>query len=159
MKGRMSGIQSSDSSKAMDCGRAKAAQPRILTADDSVKILDCVAEILGKDYDIVGSVSNGGSVCAEVERLRPDLIILDISMGEYSGIDVARQLQEQGYSGHILFLTVHEDIEFVNAAFGAGGHGYVLKTRMIPDLELAVYTVLSNRTFISFQPDEMQMHS
>jgi len=122
---------------------------RILLADDNTAILDHVSDMLGADYEIVGKVADGSSVCAAVEKFMPDLIVLDISMGERSGIEICRQLREQGYSGQIVFLTVHEDNDFVSAAIGAGGRGYVIKSRMSIDLETALKTVLADRIFIS----------
>jgi DNA-binding NarL/FixJ family response regulator len=125
------------------------ARTRILLADDNTAILDHVSEVLGADYDIIAKVADGNFVCAEVGKLKPDLIVLDISMGERSGIEICRQLREQGYAGEIVFLTVHEDNDFVSAAIGAGGRGYVIKSRMSIDLALALKTVLDDRIFIS----------
>jgi DNA-binding NarL/FixJ family response regulator len=122
---------------------------RILLADDNPTILDYVSDMLQTDYEIIGTIADGNSVCEEVAKLGPDLIVLDISMGERSGIEIARQLHEQGYVGEIVFLTVHEDPDFVSAAIGAGGRGYVIKSRMNVDLGLAVKSVLSHQIFIS----------
>jgi DNA-binding NarL/FixJ family response regulator len=122
---------------------------RVLVADDNTAIMEHVSTMLQVDYEIVGRVVEGNSVCTEVERLRPALVVLDISMGECNGIEIARQLHERGYAGEILFLTVHEDPDFVSAAIGAGGRGYVIKSRMNVDLGLAVKAVLSHRIFIS----------
>jgi DNA-binding NarL/FixJ family response regulator len=95
--------------------RSKPSPARILVVYDNPAILDHVTDMLQPDYQVIGSVADGDSVCAEVERLSPDLIVLDISLGERSGIAIARQLREQGYSGAIVFLTVHEDSDFVSA--------------------------------------------
>jgi DNA-binding NarL/FixJ family response regulator len=122
---------------------------RILLADDNTEILKHTSDLLGADYEIIGRVADGNSVCSEVKKLRPDLIVLDISMGACSGIEIARRLQEQGYAGEIVFLTVHEDPEFVRAAIGAGGRGYVIKSRMNVDLGLAIKSALRHRVFIS----------
>lgn len=130
------------------------SRARILMADDNTAILDYVTEMLQTDYEIVGQVADGSCVCAEVKKLRPDLVILDISMGERSGIEIARQLREQGYIGEIVFLTVHEDSAFVSAAIGAGGRGYVIKSRMHVDLLSAVKAALSRRMFISAQLEQ-----
>jgi DNA-binding NarL/FixJ family response regulator len=124
-------------------------QVRILIADDNTAIIEHVSTMLQLDYEIVGRVVEGNAVCAEARRLRPDLVVLDISMGECNGIEIAEQLHEQGYAGEILFLTVHEDPDFVNAAIGAGGRGYVIKSRMNVDLRSAVKAVLSHHIFIS----------
>jgi len=126
-----------------------------MVVDDNPAILNHVTDMLQTDYQIVGRVADGKSVCAEVERLGPDLIVLDISLGERSGIAIARQLRERGYEGEIVFLTVHEDSDFVSAAIGAGGRGYVIKSRMNVDLVLAVKTVLSHQIFVSHAlPDD-----
>jgi DNA-binding NarL/FixJ family response regulator len=125
------------------------SRTRVFLADDNVEILDHVGHLLQDDYDIIGQVADGNSVCAETESLRPDLIVLDISMGERSGIEIAQRLREQGYSGEIVFLTVHEDPDFVTAAIGVGGRGYVIKSRMNVDLGNALKAVLAHRIFIS----------
>jgi DNA-binding NarL/FixJ family response regulator len=122
---------------------------RILLADDNTEIMDHARDMLQADYEIIGKVADGNLVCAEVRSVRPDLIVLDISMGECSGIEIARRLREQGYVGEIVFLTVHEDPDFVTAAIGAGGRGYVVKSRMSSDLGLAVEAALAQRVFVS----------
>ena len=125
------------------------SRARILLADDHTAILNHVSDILKDEYEVVGKVADGTSVCSEVKKLKPDLIVLDISMGECSGIEIARLLQEQGYTGEIVFLTVHEDSDFVSAAIGAGGRGYVIKSRVNLDLRPAVKAALLHRVFVS----------
>jgi DNA-binding NarL/FixJ family response regulator len=93
---------------------------RILLADDNAAILSRVTEMLQTDYQIVGTVTDENSVCRALEKLGPDLIVLDISMGARSGIEIAERLRKKGYAGEIVFLTVHEDPNFVSAAIGAG---------------------------------------
>jgi DNA-binding NarL/FixJ family response regulator len=146
----MSGTQTSHTAALVAAQeRGKQACARILLADDNAEILDHVSEMLQADHEIVAQVADGNLVCAEVKNLRPDLIVLDISMGEHSGIEIAQRLREQGYAGEIVFLTVHEDPDFVAAAIGAGGRGYVIKSRMHSDLSLAVRAALSHRIFVS----------
>ena len=136
----------------MDSSNHQSESPRrtrILLADDNEEILAHVSAALDPDYEIVGKITDGNIVCAEIARLKPDLTVLDISIGDCNGIEIGRQLCEQGYVGEIIFLTVHEDRDFVRAAIGAGGRGYVVKARMNVDLRLAVKAVLSGRIFIS----------
>lgn len=85
----------------------------------------------------------------EYLRLRPDVIILDISMGDVSGIDIAQDLRDSGCRAKIIFLTVHEDSDFLNAGIGAGGSAYVVKSRLNQDLFSAINAVLSNKLFVS----------
>ena len=128
---------------------------RILLVDDNPGILNHERHVLETDYNIIGAVNDGNAVCSEVEELGPDLIVLDISLGNRSGIDIARKLRDQGYAGEIVFLTVHEDPDFVRAAIDAGGRGYVTKSRLQTDLLLAVRNALSRQMFISYlsQPE------
>jgi DNA-binding NarL/FixJ family response regulator len=122
---------------------------RILLADDHTAILDHVNDMLKDEYEVIGIVADGNSVCWEAKKLKPDVIVLDISLGDCSGIEIARQLQEQGYTGEIVFLTVHEDPDFVSAAIGAGGRGYVVKSRLNIDLNAAIEAALLHQVFIS----------
>jgi DNA-binding NarL/FixJ family response regulator len=122
---------------------------RILLVDDSTDIMDHVSNMLRSDYEVIGKISDGNAVCPEVASLNPDVVILDISMGNRSGIEIAQRLREQGYAREIIFLSVHEDPDFVTAAIGAGGRAYVTKPRMNEDLALAVESVLSRRVFVS----------
>lgn len=145
-------FEGSGATKTLDPVRDRdksMSRTRILVVDDNVEILDHVSELLGADYDIIGKVEDGAFVFAEVARLKPNLIVLDISLGDRSGIEICRQLREQGYAGEIVFLTVHEDPDFVSAAIGAGGRGYVIKSRMTVDLDLAVKAALLHRVFVS----------
>jgi DNA-binding NarL/FixJ family response regulator len=123
----------------------------ILLGDDNPAILDHVSRLLKADdqYEVVGALSNGATVLREYDRLSPDVIVLDISMELLSGIDVAQRLRDSGCHAKIIFLTVHEDSDFVNAAMGAGGSAYVVKSRLSVDLIPAVKAVLSNRLFVS----------
>ena len=122
---------------------------RILLVDDCTAILNQLSNMLQPEYEVVGKIADGNLVCPVVAVLNPDIVILDISMGERSGIEIARRLREQGYAKEIIFLTVHEDPDFVIAAIGAGGRAYVTKPRITEDLKLAVQSVLSHRVFIS----------
>jgi two-component system response regulator DegU len=123
----------------------------ILLADDNSGILDYVGKMLEKekDYKVVAAISDGGVVVREWLRLRSDVIILDISMGEISGLDIARHLRDLGCSAKIVFLTVHDDSDFMKAAVGAGGSAYVVKPRLSLDLLSAIKAVLSNKLFVS----------
>src|SRR5271169_4091974 len=102
-----------------------------------------------KDCKVVAVISDGSIVVREYLRLRPNVISLDISMGGLSGIDIARQLRDSGCSAKIVFVTVHEDADYLNAAMGAGGSAYVVKSRLNLDLLAAINAVLSNKVFVS----------
>jgi DNA-binding NarL/FixJ family response regulator len=123
----------------------------ILLSDDNSAVLDRVGKMLEKEkaYKVVGAISDGRTVVGEYLRLRPDVIILDISMGDVSGIDIAQDLRDSGCRAKIIFLSVHEDADFLNAGLGAGGSAYVVKSRLSQDLLSAIRAVLSNKLFVS----------
>ena len=123
--------------------------PRILLADDESEMLEKVAELLHGEFDVVASVENGERAIEDVARFDPDLLILDISMPVLNGINAASRLKTSGSRAKVIFLTVHRDRDFVDAAFSAGALGYVLKTHLVTDLVPAVRLVLQGRVFIS----------
>ena len=125
-------------------------RPSVLLVDDSSAILNHVCNLLRghKQYEIA-STTEGTEVFTEYYRLRPDVIVLDISLGAVSGIDIARELRDSGCHSKIVFLTVHEDSDFMNAAMGAGGSAYVVKSRLGTDLIAAIEAVLAGKIFVS----------
>ena len=100
-------------------------------------------------YQVVAALTDGTAVLEEYARLKPSVIVLDISMQGLSGIDVAQRLRDAGCASKIIFLTVHEDHDYLNAALGAGGSAYVVKSRLNNDLISAIEAVLCNRVFVS----------
>lgn len=124
-------------------------RPRILLADDQPEIIATVGEILNDRFEIVAAVGDGKSVIDAVRRLHPDLLILDISMPILNGIEAARRLHRCTSRPAIVFLTVHEDPSFVEAALSVGALGYVLKRQAARDLMPALREVLRGRVFMS----------
>jgi len=124
-------------------------QPRVLLADDNPEILHHAARLLEGEFDVVASVADGESALRDFALLKPDLVVLDISMPGLSGLDVARRLIQMGHQAKVVFLTVHEEHDFVCAAFGAGGTGYVVKSRLSSDLTHALRAALAGYVFVS----------
>ncbi len=123
--------------------------PRIVLADDQQQILQTVSSILQDECEIVGLAENGEQVIQLAETMAPDLLVLDIFMPGLSGFDVAMRLRDSDSSLKILFLTVHEDPEFVNAAISLGAQGYVLKAHLVTELMPAIRSVLKNQLYVS----------
>src|SRR5215469_11586305 len=120
-------------------------RPRVLLADDAPEMLESVMRVLGTDFDIVALAQNGEEALESAVRLDPDLVILDISMPLLNGIQVAYGVRERGCNTKVIFVTVHEDRDYVDAAFAAGALGYVLKSRITKDLIRAVQKVLQGQ--------------
>jgi DNA-binding NarL/FixJ family response regulator len=125
------------------------AHPSLLLADDNPALLETLLEMLEPSYRVAAALCNGASVLEKVSVLLPDLVILDISLGDLTGFEVARRLKEIGCSAKIIFLSVHEDIDFVNAAFDLGACGYVFKSRITADLTNAIDIVFNGGQFAS----------
>jgi DNA-binding NarL/FixJ family response regulator len=122
---------------------------RILVADDHSAILESVVPMLESFFTVVGTASDGKAAVEAEERLRPDVVVLDISMPVLSGIDAAKQMRKSGSKALIVFLTVHQDTDILATARRAGGLGYVVKTRLRTDLVPAIKEALEGRDFVS----------
>lgn len=122
---------------------------RVLLADDHKALLYHVARMLELDYDVVGAFSDGKALLEAATRLDPDVLVLDISMPGLSGLQVARELKKAGSHAKVVFLTVHEESDFVRESFASGGMAYVIKPRLGTDLALAIQEVLAGRSFVS----------
>jgi DNA-binding NarL/FixJ family response regulator len=115
---------------------------RILIADDQPKLLERVSELIATEHDVVGAVGDGDAAVAAAESLHPDLVILDISMPGMNGFEAARRISAHDPAPRIMFLSVHEEADFLEAARQAGAVGYVLKRSIAGDLLPAIRLVL-----------------
>jgi DNA-binding NarL/FixJ family response regulator len=122
---------------------------RVLLADDHKPLLYHVARMLESEFDIVGAFTDGQALLEAATRLTPDVLVLDISMPGLSGLQVARELKKVGSHAKIVFLTVHEESDFVRESFASGGSAYVVKPRLGTDLSPAIHEVLAGHIFIS----------
>lgn len=105
--------------------------------------------LLASTCEVVGSVPDGQSLLDAARRLKPDVIVTDISMPILGGIEASRKLSASGCTAKIIFLTVHSDADFAEACLANGAVGYVLKSRIITDLIHAVQEALAGRIFVS----------
>ena len=126
-----------------------AKQIRVLLADDSEAMLSRASAVLKPNCEIVGAVKDGQAALQAAAALHPDVIVLDISMPGMTGLEVAARLRKAGSTTPVVFLTVHDDEEFVQAATRAGGTGYVVKLRLAADLMPAVQEARAGRSFVS----------
>jgi DNA-binding NarL/FixJ family response regulator len=130
---------------------------RVLVADGLTPVLSTVAALLRESFDVVDTVSDGRAALEATLKLKPDLVVLDISMPVMSGIEVAEELTRQGSKAKIVFLTVHEDQDILNTCRAAGGLGYVIKVLMDTDLVPAMNEALAGHTFTSCFPSQEDM--
>lgn len=125
------------------------AAVRVLLADDHVAMLAELRTVLEKDFEIVAAVSDGRQAVEAVGVLDPDIVVLDISMPTLDGLQAAAQLRDGACRAKIIFLSIHEQREYVSAAFLAGASAYVTKRRLATDLIPAIHEVLQRNTYTS----------
>lgn len=127
----------------------QVSKPRVLMADDHSIVLTGVRKLIEDWCEVVGMVENGRALVEAAERLRPDLIILDISMPLLNGLDAARQIKKTCPETKLIFLSMHTSPRFVTSTFKAGGNGYVLKHSASDELVQAIDTVLNGHTYLT----------
>jgi DNA-binding NarL/FixJ family response regulator len=125
------------------------SKARILLADDHALVLEGGKATFSDSYEIVGTVSDGRSLVEAALRLKPDLILLDISMPLLSGVAAAHAIKAAHPTVKLLFLTMHSERPYLQAAFEAGAAGYVLKSDGPEELRRAVESVLTGGLYIS----------
>jgi len=124
-------------------------RPRLLLADDHTLLLEGIRLMLEPEFELVGSVEDGQSLLTAAKTLKPDVILLDISMPALNGIDAARRLRKLLPSAKLIFLTMHADADYVAEAFRAGAMGYLLKRAAASELRIAIREVIKGNHYVS----------
>jgi DNA-binding NarL/FixJ family response regulator len=125
------------------------SRPRVLLADDHALLLGAFAKLLSEDCDIIGQVSDGRALVAAAEELRPDIIVLDISMPLLNGIEAARQIKHKVPRAKLVFVTMNEDTDLAADAFRAGASAYLLKHSATSELLTAIRQVIEGRSYVT----------
>lgn len=130
---------------------------KILLADDHPMILEGVARILEDHFDIVGKVEDGRTLIEAAEEMKPDVVVLDISMPFLNGFEAARKLKKLIPDSKLIFLTMHADATYANEAFEAGASGYLLKRSAASELTKAIRTVTGGQIYLTplLQPEDL----
>jgi len=124
-------------------------RPRVLLADDHQMLLDALKELLEPKYEVVGLVTDGRAVLKVAEKLRPDIIVLDIAMPLLNGLDAGRQLKQSMPGVKLLFMTMNEDPYLVGEAFRAGASAFLLKQAAGLELDEAIKEVLKGGSYVT----------
>jgi DNA-binding NarL/FixJ family response regulator len=120
-----------------------------LLADDHRIVLQGLQGLLAEEFELVGSATNGRELIEMHDRLRPDVIVADISMPLLNGIEAANRLRAEGSTAKLVFLTMHSDQTYATRALEAGASGYVLKHAASDELVAAVRQALRGEVYIS----------
>ena len=124
-------------------------KPRILLGDDHGLILEGLRHVLEKDFEVVGVALNGRELVTEAEHLRPDAILLDVSMPILNGIEAGRQIKTKNSQVKLIFVTQRSDRDYVQAALRMGASGYILKQGATAEVRSALKEVLAGRYYVS----------
>jgi DNA-binding NarL/FixJ family response regulator len=124
-------------------------KPRLLLADDHAIVLDGLTRLLEPEFEVVGKAGDGREMLDMTARLKPDIIIADVSMPLLSGIEAVRRLREKGSHTKVVFLSMHADLELAREALRFGASGYVLKHSAAESLSRAIHEVLAGRVYVS----------
>jgi DNA-binding NarL/FixJ family response regulator len=124
-------------------------RPRVLIADDHALLLAAFEKLLADQCEVVGVVSDGRALVDAAERLRPDVIVLDIAMPLLNGLDAGRQIKQKLREVRLVFLTMNEDPALAAEAFRAGASAYLLKRSAASELSTALDEVMRGRSYVT----------
>ena len=124
-------------------------RPRILLADDHRMVAEGLKSLLAAEFELVGVVEDGRALVEAAKKLRPDVIVADITMPHLNGIDALAQLKKDNPNIRVVFLTMHQDAVYARRALEAGASGYVLKHSAPAELVMAIGAALEGKTFIT----------
>jgi len=125
------------------------SKPRVLLADDHALVLEGFKKLLEEHCQVVGTVEDGRSLLDAAKRLRPDIVVMDISMPQLNGLDAARRLRKIVPQTRLIFVTVHADPDYVNQAFKAGASAYLLKRSAGSELSQAIDAVKKGNYYVT----------
>lgn len=122
---------------------------RILLGDDHSLVLEGIRRLLEADYDLVGSAEDGTSLVREAIRLKPDLVVLDVSMPLLNGIDAAKEIRRELPNAKLVFISMHANAIYVRKAMEASASAYVLKSGASEELKQAIETARRGALYLS----------
>ncbi len=135
------------------------SRPRILLADDHGVVVEGIRGLLENQYEIVGAAMDGRALLVEAERLRPDVIVLDVAMPLLNGLDAGKRVQEILPNIKLVFLTMQTDPNLAAAALRLGPVGFVLKHSAASELLTAISDVLRGKAYVTarLKPENWQV--
>ncbi len=125
------------------------AIPRVLIADDHTIVAQGLESLLRESFQFVGTVTDGRAMLEAADRLKPDVIVADISMPLLNGLDATRQLKSSGSTAKVVILTMHADPHLATEAFRAGASAFLLKQSAGEELVKAIHEILQGRAYLT----------
>jgi DNA-binding NarL/FixJ family response regulator len=124
-------------------------RPRILIAEDHSIVLAGLRKLVEMEGEVVGTVEDGRALVQEAQKLRPDIILLDISMPLLNGLDAARQIRKLVPESRLIVLTMHATSTYATEAFKAGASAYLIKRSAASELKHAIQAVLQGQHYLT----------
>jgi DNA-binding NarL/FixJ family response regulator len=112
-------------------------------------LLGAFEKLLSSECEIVGTASDGRTLVAEAQRLKPDVVVLDIAMPLLNGLDAGRQIKQLRKAVKLVFVTMNEDSDLAAEAFRAGASAYLLKRSAASELLVAIREVMKGRSYVT----------
>lgn len=137
-------LESESYSEAFPLSRA-----RVLLGDDHAMVGEALCKILETEFEVVGAVADGKTLLSEAIRLKPDAVLVDISMPVVNGLEAARRIRRELPKARILFLTMHPDLSYLRDAMNLGAAGYILKSSAARELVIALRTALRGKIYVA----------
>ena len=126
-----------------------ADRVRVLLADDHKIVMEGLRALLSEEFDLVGFAADGRELVELAKKLKPNVIVADVSMPLLNGIEASRKLREEGSASKVVFLTMHPDPIYASRALEAGASGYVLKHSASEELTAAIREAMRGGIFLS----------
>jgi DNA-binding NarL/FixJ family response regulator len=123
--------------------------PRVLLADDHAIVAEGLRLLLKDHCELVGTVSDGPSLVTAAAELRPDVIVADISMPGFDGLEAVRRIRALGVESKVVMLTMYADPDVAQEALAVGANGYVIKSSAGEELLRAIRDVLTGLTYVT----------
>jgi len=127
----------------------RSLRPRVLLADDHRMVAEGLRSLLSTDFELVEVVEDGHALVAAAKRLRPDVIVADITMPHLNGLDALAQLKKDDPGVRLVFLTMHPDVAYARRALETGALGFVLKHSAPAELVTAIRAALNGQTYLT----------
>jgi DNA-binding NarL/FixJ family response regulator len=128
---------------------SRVSRPRVLLADDHRLVAEGLKSLLSAEFELVGVVEDGRALIEAARKLRPDVIVADITMPHLNGIDALVQLKREDERVRVVFLTMHPEVAYARRAVEAGALGYVLKHSAPAELIAAIRAALDGKTWLT----------
>ena len=124
-------------------------RPQVLLAEDHASVAEVLKRILNDEFDVVGAVADGVALIDAADRLKPDVIVADISMPRLDGLSALIKMKKKQPAVKVVLITMYDEPSVARVALDAGALGFVMKHSAATDLIPAVKAALAGETYLS----------